>query len=59
MLRREGDHEAPEPLTRWLEMPIFLGWPEKGSASWPPPGRPSRLLNGLNKLLYRVFCFRS
>jgi hypothetical protein len=59
MLRREGDYEAPERLTRWLEMPIFLGWPEKGSANRPPLERPSRLLNGLNKLLFWVFCFRS
>ncbi len=58
-IRREADHEAPEPLRRWLEMPILLEWPEKDGANCHPLERPSRLLNGLNKLLSWMFCFRS
>ena len=58
-IRRDGDHEPPEPLTRWLEMPVFLEWPEKDSENPPPLERPSRLLAGLIGLLSWVFCSRS
>ena len=58
-IRLEGDHEPPEPLTRWLEMPIFLEWPEKDSENSPPLERPSRLLAGLIGLLTWVFRSRS
>jgi hypothetical protein len=58
-IRQEGDHEPPEPLTRWLEMPIFLEWPEKDSENSPPLERPSRLLAGLIGLLSWVFRSRS
>jgi hypothetical protein len=58
-IRREGEHEPPQPLTRWLEMPVFLEWPEKDSENPPPFERPSRLLAGLIGLLSWVFTFRS
>ena len=58
-IRRQGDHVPPEPLTRWLEMPVFLEWPEKYSEKPPPLERPSRLLVGLIGLLSWVFCSRS
>jgi hypothetical protein len=58
-IRRQGDHEPPEPLTQWLEMPVFLEWPEKDSENLPPLERLSRLLAGLIGLLSWVFCSRS
>jgi hypothetical protein len=58
-IRRQGGQEAPEPLTQWLEMPVFLEWPEKDSENLPPLERLSRLLAGLIRLLSWVFCSRS
>ena len=55
-IRRDGDHEQPELLTRWLEMPALLAWPETDSENRPPLKQPSRVLSSVNKLLSWVFC---
>jgi hypothetical protein len=52
-IRRDGDHEQPEPLRWWLEMPILLEWPEKDSENRPPLKQPSRVLGGLKNMLLR------
>jgi hypothetical protein len=52
-IRRDGDHEPPEPLMWWLEMPMLLEWPEKDSENRSPLQQPSRVLGGLKNMLLR------
>jgi hypothetical protein len=50
-IRRGGDHKPPEPPMWWLEMPIFLEWPEKDREDRTPLKQPSGVLGGLKSLL--------
>ena len=52
-IRRDGDHEQPELLTRWLEMPVLLAWPETERDTRRPLKQPSSLLGGLKNMLLR------
>jgi hypothetical protein len=51
-IRRGGDHELLEPPMWWLEMPVFLEWPEDRKDRTPIK-QPSRVLGGLRSLLLR------
>jgi hypothetical protein len=52
-IRRGGDHEPPEPLMWWLEMPVFLERPEKDREDRTSFKQPSGVLGGLKSLLLR------